>query len=204
MTKDYKNTPKHDVRAKKSKPKKAATRKSRAIPAWLWLVTGAAIGGFAAFLFYLQNSPVKTAKKPVPEVHVEKPEKVAPKPPAAIVVKPEKPKFEFYTILPEQEVVVPDIQAKKSTHKATTVETDDAGRYLLQSGSFRRFEDADKRKAMLALLGVQSSIQKVTINENEVWHRVRLGPYHDIKELNDVRAILRKNNIETLLIKVKG
>ena len=53
-----------------------------------------------------------------------------------------------------------------------------AVRYYLQAGSFRRFEDADRVKAQLALLGVVAGVQRVTINGGETWHRVRVGSYN--------------------------
>ena len=75
---------------------------------------------------------------------------------------------------------------------------------MLQVGSFRRFEDAERLKARLALLGVQAGIQKVTTGGGETWHRVRLGPYGDLNQLDRVRGRLKQNGISTLLVKMKG
>jgi len=56
-------------------------------------------------------------------------------------------------------------------------------------------------KATLALLGVESRIQKVTIDADD-FHRVRVGPMSDLDELNGVRRRLWDARIEVLLIKV--
>jgi cell division protein FtsN len=61
--------------------------------------------------------------------------------------------------------------------------------------------DADRRQAELALLGVESAIQRVSI-EDDVFHRVRVGPVQDLARLNEIRRRLRDARIETLLMKV--
>ena len=76
--------------------------------------------------------------------------------------------------------------------------------YLLQLGSFRKAADAEKLKARLAFMGVETRVQKVTINNNDTFHRVRSGPYRSKKELDEVRAMLTRNNIKTIVIKWRG
>ena len=75
--------------------------------------------------------------------------------------------------------------------------------YVLQVGSFRDFSSADEVKAQLALLGVFAGIQRVMLNERDVRHRVRLGPYTSVDEMRDVRRRLRDNNIEFMLIELR-
>jgi cell division protein FtsN len=129
-----------------------------------------------------------------------------------------KPQFEFYTILPEMEVVIPDEEIVPPEAARTTAETppkpvpvDDRSEqprtqqaYILQMGSFRRFEDADRMKASLALIGIEAEVQKVTINNKDTYHRVRSGPYRSEAQLNRVRKLAKDNNISTLVIKLKG
>jgi cell division protein FtsN len=55
-------------------------------------------------------------------------------------------------------------------------------------------------KANLALLGVEADIQTVTV-DNNIWHRVRVGPYADLVELNRVRERLTRNQIDTVLLR---
>jgi len=80
---------------------------------------------------------------------------------------------------------------------------DDVTGYVLQVGSFRDFSSADQVKAQLALLGIFADIQRVMLNEQDIRHRVRLGPYTSVNEMRDVRRRLRDNNIEFMLIELR-
>ena len=80
---------------------------------------------------------------------------------------------------------------------------DDVTGYVLQVGSFKDFRAADQVKARLALLGIFADIQRVMLNERDVRHRVRLGPYTGVDEMRDVRRRLGDNNIEFLLIELR-
>jgi cell division protein FtsN len=131
-----------------------------------------------------------------------------------------KPQFEFYSILPEMEVVIPDeeIAPPKETRptppaaastapekpQAPARQNDAKESYILQMGSFRKFADADRMKARLALIGIEAQVQKVSINNRETYHRVRSGPYQSQAELNRVRKLAKDNNISTLVIRLKG
>jgi len=72
-----------------------------------------------------------------------------------------------------------------------------------QAGSFRRQSEAESLKARLALLGIESSIQSVNVN-NDTWHRVRVGSFTSLRDINETRNRLRNNNINAILVKVKG
>jgi len=77
-----------------------------------------------------------------------------------------------------------------------------SGSYMLQMGSFRKYADADRLKASLALVGIRAEIQKVRINSKDTFHRVRAGPYTREK-VNILRARLKENSISSLVIKLK-
>jgi len=77
------------------------------------------------------------------------------------------------------------------------------GTYVLQVGSFRHYSDADAFKAQLALKGFESKIQTVSIDNNNTWHRVRIGPIKEMQKLNRTRSQLRKNNLDFMLLKIK-
>ena len=134
---------------------------------------------------------------------------------------PAKPKFEFYTLLPEMEVVVPDedlaASAPAPPESSGTAETptsaaveDDApgdtdpalksGHYILQVASFKSMKDADGLKAQLTLLGFQPVVQTVAINSDEKWHRVRIGPYADRDSLEAARVRLRSDGHDNPLV----
>ena len=75
------------------------------------------------------------------------------------------------------------------------------GTYVLQAGSYKNFADADRVRAQLALQGVESKVQKVTV-DNDTWHRIRIGPISKLDELNRLRQILRKSDVDVLVIRV--
>jgi cell division protein FtsN len=109
--------------------------------------------------------------------------------------------YDFYKILPQSEVVIPEDELHKpaNTALATT-----PGTYYLQVGAFRRIEEADSRKAELAMLGIVTSIQTVTLEPNNSWHRVRVGPVKDLRQLDRTKRQLQENNIAFVTIKEKN
>lgn len=111
-----------------------------------------------------------------------------------------KPRYDFYTILPEIETVLPEREAV--TAKAEALRSKGVS-YVLQAGSFARFDDADRLRAKLTLNGLTAHIQKVTIEGKGEYHRVRLGPYDGLTELNDADRRLRGLGIDGLRLKVK-
>jgi cell division protein FtsN len=110
-----------------------------------------------------------------------------------------KPRFDFYKILPGVEEPATDQQLRD----AKTTPSAAKESFYLQAGAFQNAPDADNLKARLALLGVQASIQTTTLPDRGVWHRVRLGPYGSVEELNRARDTLKNNGIDTTLIKVR-
>jgi cell division protein FtsN len=73
---------------------------------------------------------------------------------------------------------------------------------VLQAGSFKNFSDADRRKAQLALLGIEAQIQKVSIDDN-TFHRVRIGPIFDPASAKDMQRRLSQSDIEALVIRLR-
>jgi len=120
---------------------------------------------------------------------------------------PDKPRFDFYKILPGNADAVPAPEAKPDakTAKETKDAKDGAAAkepVFLQAGSFQKSGDADNQKASLAMLGVEATVQQVMVGD-KVWFRVRLGPYTKIDEVNKVRAELAKAGIEAAVVKTK-
>ncbi len=192
------------AQASHKRRKKAAARSGSPVPGWLWLVIGLLIGLSVAAYFYLQGRPVTAAAPAEPAA----PPPATPSAKKSSTAKPKsqdaaaaKPRFDFYTILPEMEVVVPD--APKSGRSAPSA-TDKPAVYLLQVGSFRAYPEADNLKAQLALLGVESRIETVSGGDKDTWHRVRVGPYTDPREVNKIRTRLLNNNINAILLQIKG
>jgi len=147
-----------------------------------------------------------------------------------VIPPPPKPRFDFYTLLPEMEVVIPEqeitealkqppataaapvkeaskpVPTASPVPKAAPAKTvkPASGTYYLQVGSFRNGVQAERFKAELAMQGMQTSIQTVTINNKDTFHRVRVGPFHDFDTLDKVRQSLKKKGIDSTPIKVTG
>jgi len=166
------------------------------MPGWIWLLTGLAMGLLVALVVYL-NQP-----RPSPMMSQTTPDDAQPATAAATTKKaPAERRFDFYTLLPELEVVVPETRDRPSPpaeNSAAPVATA-TGPYVLQAGSFRRAQEAESLKASLALLGVQADIQTVTVDDS-IWHRVRIGPYADFAELSNVRDQLERNQIDAVVL----
>jgi cell division protein FtsN len=133
-------------------------------------------------------------------------EKVADAKPVTGTNKPaeqkEKPavNYDFYKILPQYEVVVPEEDPRKPANTASN----SPGTYYLQVGAFRQMQEADSRKAGLAMLGIVSSIQTVTVDPGNTWHRVRIGPVKDMRQLDRTKKQLQENNISFVTLKEKS
>lgn len=200
MTRDY-------------KPRSGKNDRRKATPGWVWLLAGLVLGLAVALIAYKYHG--RTPDKPVPaqlDLPSEQADEAAG--PATANGKsgkhateqalppPPKPRFDFYTILPEMEVVVPEEEIK-GRPKGGVPQVDQPGTYYLQAGSFRAFDQADRLKAQLALLGLHAGIETVTVNKNETWHRVRVGPYKNLDDLNRARALLKENSMAAVLVKLK-
>ncbi|EGV52098.1 SPOR domain-containing protein [Candidatus Endoriftia persephone] len=179
----------------------------------LWFFSGLISGAFVMGLVWLQYGPQMAAGQ-IPGVSkqpVAEPRSAPAKPPET-----PKPHFDFYTILPEMEVLIPEEEINapepapaaipppvQKAHVETRPVAKDKSAYILQMGSFRKFADADRMKARLALIGIEAEIQRVSINNNQTYHRVRSRPYPNRQALNHDLALARQNQIKTLIIKLK-
>jgi cell division protein FtsN len=186
-----------------------ATRKRSSGGFLLGMFVGLFIGLTVSLMvaFYLNKTPIPfvTAKKP--------PEKdgAAAKPPAiaglpagaAPAPAPEKPKFDFYKILPGQEETVSDKELKERMRTARSQQEAPKDVYFIQAGSFQNPADADNQKARLAILGFESSVEPANLPDKGTWYRVRMGPYNKLDEINRIRQALAQNNIDASLVKIK-
>ncbi len=114
---------------------------------------------------------------------------------------PPTAKFDFYTVLPEIERVMPDdfkdveVAPKRGTKPAV---------YILQAASYASYVDADRLTAKLALSGFEPKVQKVEIEGKGVWYRVRLGPYTSKRKMKNDRQRLAKLGIRSLPLRLSG
>ena len=179
-----------------------------------WFLAGALTGGLATWVV-LGSDPAAEQVRATVERTVGRSIGIDPATP------PPTPKFEFYTLLPEMEVVVPEedlpepgvapaerdgeteVSTAPAVEDGAPAEPDPAlesGHYILQVASFRSMKDADGLKAQLTLLGFHPVVQTVAIDSDEKWHRVRIGPYADRESLEAARIRLRADGHDKPLV----
>ena len=191
--------------SKKRKRKPTRSKAQEPYPGWMWMLFGLAIGLSVAFAIYMKDRAPPAAMQAAREpASMSAPIVAEPAEPPAAASAPEpvekEPRFSFYSMLPSFEVVVPEEDAVVSRDAPVTA-VEDPGIYVLQAGSFADVADADRRRAELALLGVESRLQRVMI-EDRTYHRVRIGPIADLDELNEVRDRLHRADIDVLRIRI--
>lgn len=161
------------------------------LPGWVWGFVGLSVGLAVAAVIYIA--------KPIPPTApaTEKTAATIKKPP--IVVPPKEPsRFSFYELLPSYEVVVP--RGEADDEKPATIA--EPGTYIIQVASYRERKQAEEQKAQLALLGIESRIEQVTIDNNQNWFRVRIGPEKELGKLHAIMTRLSENKIQNVLMKV--
>ena len=173
--------------------------------AFIGLIIGLAIAVGVAF--YLNKTPIPFLGKAKPAAkdggaEAAKPPVIAgmPQGGAASKAPAEKPKFDFYRILPGGEETVTDRQLKDAAKAQPDLAKDV---YYIQAGSFQNPADADNQKAKLAILGLESSVEPTVLPDKGTWYRVRLGPYTRLEDLNRVRQQLTQNGFDASLVKLK-
>lgn len=127
----------------------------------------------------------------------------------------DKPRFDFYKILPGSTEAIPDpksADAKMVDEKTGEPKPADAAKakadkenllkepVYLQTGSFQNASDADNQKAKLAMMGTEAAVQQVMLQE-KVWYRVRLGPFKKMDEVTHMRSELAKQGIDANIVK---
>lgn len=214
------------VARKKPAPKRGASRyqapAKTPVPGWLWLVAGLVIGGFLVFLATLQpggeeikrNQETSKAKEP---------------PKSSAQQQAAKPKYDFYTLLPESEVILPpEAKAPEPAPPPVPVSPEEAAKidaaraeaalsgktppppptvakapvttqFFLQAGSFRKQIDADKVRAEIIMLGHDVRVESVKVRD-ENWYRVLVGPYTSREQLTQAQKALAGSGYSNLLL----
>jgi len=206
------------------RPKTQARRNGgRSFPGWAWLLVGLLLGGagFAAYsLRERWTSPASLLPQPNPDARP--PVSSDDGTPVADPVDKPRPKYDFYTLLPEKEVAIPDaeLEARARAEAArraaaanmtptpanptpatpipsseSTTATTGGERYLIQAGAFRGSSDAEALKARIALTGEVARIESADINGVTVY-RVRMGPYPDASALAAAKQALAAHGID--------
>jgi cell division protein FtsN len=207
--------------------RKQATRNGTAAPAWpawVWLALGVLLGlGFATLMLLQGWAPtLRKPNSPQPNPQATAPK--ASEPAVADGTQKPAPKknYEFYSVLPEMEVVIPDTElsakarAEQQRQQAAAQNPAAAGtpppepavaatgaRYVLQAGSYPDPKAAEELKAKLALSGFVARVQSVNVN-GKTWHRVRVGPYSSASDVEAAKAGLSEAGVAAIALKDVG
>lgn len=184
-----------DYAKKNRSPNRRRAPAKPAMPGWVWLLVGGILGAFIMFLVYLWDVVPQPTKAEPPKVAEPKKTRAETR-----EEKVPKPRFDFYKLLQESEVIVPATEPAQTVEKITEAQPDSM-EYILQVGSFRNEVDADKLRAQLILLNLDARIEKVTIRNGELWHRVIVGPFQDQSRLSSARSTLVANQYNALMLK---
>jgi cell division protein FtsN len=199
-------------------------RERTAWPAWVWLGIGVLLGLAISATVLIKDWAPMLRKKNLPQPNAEA---TAPKESEQAVAdeagkKPAAPRkaFDFYTVLPEMEVVIPDAelsakaraeqqrqqqlaaqaQNPAATPPAPAPSTDANARYVLLAGSYGDAKTADEAKAKLAMLGIVAKVQSVSVN-GKTWNRVMVGPYANASDTEAAQKTLADAGVKAIPMK---
>ncbi|MFI2811233.1 MULTISPECIES: SPOR domain-containing protein [Microbulbifer] len=181
-------------------------------PAWVWFVLGNFVGGFAVFLIFLNGLDNDRAGSGAARQQAPQSEQAEDD--------GRSPKFDFYTLLKENEVAVPPPKTKKLIRPDRAPSADDSESeppreiavrderpaaepelvYILQAASFRDASEADRLRAQLALSNLDVKVETAT-DSRGTWHRVLIGPYQSRSRVAKAREILAEHELMPLVLK---
>jgi cell division protein FtsN len=179
------------------------SNRNESAPGWVWMLFGLGLGLVVAIGVYLR---APGARSPEPKPAVAATERTAAHPPSRVATAgaerapPPENRFGFYDILPQYEVEVGD-DARAPATDTRRRPAEAPGSYLLQVGSYGAAADADRIQASLALLGLESHVQRATLDGN-IFHRVRIGPIVDLDAAKRTQRQLRAAGYDPLLMQV--
>jgi cell division protein FtsN len=188
--------------ARDYKPKR---KKAGGFSGWIGLACGLLLGLAAAGVVYLKDrrldAPYAAAvKQQAAAGNKKKLRANDPPEPMDLGTDDTGKTYAFYDMLPKFEVVVPE-KDKNVRPDIKTVPETRRGTYVLQAGSYKNQADAERSRAKLALQGVESKVQRVSV-DTDTWYRIRIGPISNLDELNRKRQILHKAEVDVLVIQV--
>lgn len=212
MPKDHKNSP-------------APRAEGRtAHPMLLGIIIGLLLGivlalGVALWLNRLSNPFVDKGKpiEPLSKIgpaQPPKPEEKGTGEKAAEKPRSERPRFEFYQVLPgDREITDKEVKAAAEKPKAKEGAKTGPGSspsqpkphtgetYWLQAGAFASETDADNLKAKIALVGLEATVRPVQVADKGTLYRVRLGPYQSLEDANRIKTALSQNAVSAAIIR---
>ncbi len=220
------SAPRNTVPAPRARASRGHGRGGTLLGVFIGLVLGLGLAAGVAYYVAKANSPY-TAQ---PAKDMREPSRETAKAAKADAPAAEKPRFDFYKILPGGEEPKVQVDRKPAADRALVDQARDKARdptrdkdtgappkvaaaeppakavkandrFWLQAGSFSAESDAENLKAQLALSGWEAGVQQGTMPDKAVRYRVRLGPYDNTDELNRIKSELAKKGFDVAVIK---
>ena len=196
--------------ARRSSKNQARRSGGQGTPGWVWLLVGLLIGAVITVGLLLRGQWSEAGSllpKPNPEARAPA---ASEEPVAQDAPEPKKPKYDFYDVLRDKEVIIPDaeLSAQAQAEAATPPEETapeaaaDGPRYLIQAGAFRSSSDAEALKARIALTGEVARVESAEIQGGTIY-RVRLGPYPNASTLAAAKQALGSHGIDAVAIRAQ-
>jgi len=189
--------------AQRKRRRSTRRQKQQDYPGWVWMTFGLAIGLSVAFAVYVKDRKPAVVASATPaqpasmqaalDNNSELDSNDAPE-------EAPQDRFDFYKMLPAFEMMVDDVESV-ADRGAEPKAIEEPGVYMLQAGSFSKHNDADRRRAELALHGIESRVQRAKVNDRD-YFRVYIGPIDDLDELNVTRSRLRAAKIDVMRIRL--
>ncbi len=158
-----------------------------------WILSLAVVGCFVGFIVYLNTLPGGEKPSAPKPASTQKQVKSAPE---STTAKQEKQKFRFYDMLPESEVATPEVNEYTPGPNIQNFD------YVVQAGSFRNQQDAERLRAEIAFQGLRAHVQTVEQDNGSVWYRVNAGPFNSRSNMSSAVDKLVSIDIQPLVRKI--
>jgi cell division protein FtsN len=174
------------------------------VPAWIWLLAGLLIGlALAAVVLIRDGFDARRLLQPQPNPAAQAPRE--PEPPVAQQVEPtanRKPEYEFYSLLRETRISDEEIREQARREQARSEQPSPPvaaeERLSLQAGAFSDPQRAEKIKAEIAFTGLVARVEPTATGSGATVHRVMLGPFASMRELEAAKQRLAGSGIEAI------
>ncbi len=194
MSRDYKP---RDQDKKNGLRRQKYGKQQPKIALWKWMLIVAIAISFVVFLVYLKTVSIKPINIKQSSQTIENKVTADHEKNSEVKLEPKGPQFDFYTILPDKEVVVPEYEIKTRVREERVGKAKEA-HYMMQAGSFKTAKEADNLRIKLASMGIESKVQKGKVGTVN-WYRVKLGPFAQADSISAIRSRLRQNNVDVVI-----
>lgn len=215
MARDYKHRAQNSPKNTSNQHHKPRSKSSSRVGALKWMLITALVISFAVFLVYLRSMGDKqppaslntkkistTADLAKAESTKKQVEDTKKKAELEAQKQPQPPQFDFYTILPKKEVMIADHEIKTRSREERVGKVKEA-HYVIQAGSFKAIKEAELLRAKLALMGIESKINKAKVGD-VTWYRVKIGPYARLVSVNTLMTRLKQNDMKPVVTEIES